>query len=218
MVDGAPKLIDPVQKPADFMSPGEIKTDQDKAAEINEWKSSGGPSAVKAITQVNKALELLQGGNITGFRQGLIDKTLPSWASSLLNPDGTTIAKSAIRETVAQTLRQTLSAQFTQQEGENLLDRAFDTSLDETENIRRAKLLLDQVTQIAINKQAEADYWDKNGSTMRGYAGPADRPDVMGTLRSLAEGGGGTPPPADAGAGGGGGGFTIKKKGTSTVG
>jgi hypothetical protein len=205
MVDGKPELIDPVQKPADFMSPGEIKTDQDAATEINEWKTTGGPNAIKAMTQVNKALDLLRNNNITGFRQGIIDKTLPSYLSALYNPDGT-IAKSAIRETIAQTLRETLGAQFTQQEGENLMERAFDSSLDESENIRRAQLLLDQVNQIAINKQSRAEWWDKHQSSMRGYTGAVGGPDVMQTLRDLAEGKAAAPAPETGGGGGAGGG------------
>jgi len=220
MVDGAPKLIDPVQKPGDFMTPGQTSVDTEFGKNIRDIRAAGATGAVKTATQVNKAIQLLESGDITGLRQGLIANTLPSFVSGYLQP-GTSIAQSAIRESVAESLRQTLGAQFTQQEGENLMERAFDPTLDEKENIRRAKLLLAQVTENANVNQSMLDYWDTHNGSLVGYAGPTNSVDVMGTLRSLAEGtaapddGTTPPPPADAGGGTGGtGGFSIKKKGT----
>jgi hypothetical protein len=156
-------------KPADIMSPGAIKTDQDKAPEINEWKQHGGLDAVKAITQVNKAINILQTKGGTGFMAGLAQENLPPSLATLANPDGT-IAQDAMKETVQLSLRPILGAQFTQQEGEALMARAFNVNLSPQENVRRAKLILDQITDIAQNKQAEAEWWDTHGSTMQGYS------------------------------------------------
>jgi hypothetical protein len=224
MVDGAPKLIDPVQKPGDFMTPGQTAVDQEFGKNIRDIRAAGSTGAVKTAAQVNKAIQLLESGDITGLRQGLIANTLPSFVSGYLQP-GTTIAQSAIRESVAESLRQTLGSQFTEKEGVNLMERAFDPTLDEKENIRRAKLLLNQLTENANVNQSMLDYWDTHNGSLVGYSGPTNSVDVMATLRSLAESTTAPdetappppadapdetapPPPADAG------GWTVKLKGT----
>jgi hypothetical protein len=157
--------------PADAFTPGQKAVDEKFAPEVLDWDTAGGANATKALTQVNQAIDILQTKGPTGVLAGIADQTLPEWMSKWANPDAT-VARDAIRETVQQTLRATLGAQFTQQEGEGLMNRAFDINLDPKENIRRGRLLLDQIKTIATNKQAMVDYFKKNGS-LQGYAGPA---------------------------------------------
>lgn len=183
-------------KPGDMLSPGEAEIDKKFAPEVLDWKTVGGPNAVKATTQTRKAIELLQTKpGITGFSAAVADLDPTGVFSKWYNPDGT-VARDAIRETVQMTLRPILGAQFTQQEGEALMNRAFDINLGPEENIRRAKLVLEQVEGIAANKQAMVDYFDQN-RTLKGFAGgPADY-NALKTLFTEDE---------QAGGGGGGGG------------
>lgn len=153
-----------------LFTPGQAATDTDFAKTANEWKQSGGANAVKSITQVNKAIDILKTSGPTGLWAGIQDQVLPDSVKAWVNPDANT-ARAAIRETVQSTLRQVLGAQFTETEGQDLMNRAFDISVAPAENLRRAKLVLDQVTSIAANKQAMVDYFDKKGSLV-GYTGP----------------------------------------------
>jgi len=157
-------------KPGDLFTPGQAAYDTQAAKEILDWNQAGGGAAAKAVEQVQKALDLLNANpskytGITGAA-GLIPDALKPY----LNPNGQ-IAQDAIRETVQTTLRQVLGSQFTQQEGEALMNRAFNDRLDPTENARRAGMLMEQVKQIAVAKQAMAEHWAKWG-TLSNYAGP----------------------------------------------
>jgi len=164
------KLNATTVKPGDAFTPGQQEVDKKFAPEVLDWKTSGGANATKAITQVNKAIDLLQTKGPTGLIAGIADQTLPEWASKYANPDAA-IARDAIRETVQQTLRATLGSQFTEKEGADLMNRAFDINLLPAENIRRARLLLEQVSTIAQQKQMMVDHFDKFG-TISNYTGP----------------------------------------------
>jgi|SRR5215831_435926 len=186
--------------PTQFMTPAQSETDRLAAKEVQDWKTVGGPNAAKAITQVEQAIGILEKGkkgqaggwvSPTGSWAGLTEFATPEWVQRIVNPQGK-IAQDAIRETIATTLRPILGPQFTEQEGENLMNRAFSTSADMGENIRRAKLLLGNIKAITASKQAQADWLDdpKNGGTMIGYRGPqAD----YSTLKTLAANGFGDP-------------------------
>jgi len=190
----APQQINP----ADALMPGQAEVDKKFAPEFVDWDVSGGANAVKAITQVNKAIDILQSGaGASGFKAGAVDLA-PEFISKLIQPD-INIARDAIRETVQQTLRATLGAQFTEKEGAELMNRAFDINQGPEENIRRAKALLQQVQAIAANKAQMVEYFRKAG-TLKGYAGPTM--DTSALTKLFTED---NAPPADPGAGAGGG-------------
>jgi hypothetical protein len=159
--------------PAESVTPGQKKMDEDFAPQVTEWKTSGAPNAVKALTQVQQALATLDESKDQTFGTTGVIGLLPEFAQTLINEKGLT-ARDAIYETVQQTLRQALGAQFTQQEGQALMARAFDPRLGEQENIRRAKLLMEQVAITAQNKMMMVDYWDANNGTLSGYKGGGD--------------------------------------------
>ena len=159
--------------PALRFTPGQAEADKKFATDALDWKQSGGPNVQKTATQLGMAIDILGKPGVigpSGTLVGLGNQVLPDVAMKWLNPDGT-IARDAVRESVQQTLRQTLGAQFTEKEGTDLMNRAFDPALKPEENIRRAKLILAQVGGIAQQKQAMVDYFDKNG-TLVGYQGP----------------------------------------------
>jgi hypothetical protein len=157
-------------KPADAFTPGQKTVDEKFAPEVLDWDMSGGPNATKAIVQTSKALDIL-GKNRGSWLQGTgpVTALIPEWGQKFVNQPGIT-ARDAVRDTVQTTLRQVLGSQFTEKEGAALMDRAFDPGVDEVENIRRVKLLMNQVAGIAANKQQMVDYFKKNG-TLTGYTG-----------------------------------------------
>lgn len=82
-------------------------------------------------------------------------------------------AQDAIRSVVQQTLRETLGAQFARVEGEMMLQRAYDPTQEEAENIRRLELLESELADYARAKEDAANYLNANG-TMYGYTGRKD--------------------------------------------
>jgi hypothetical protein len=154
---------------ASTFTPGQAELDKKAADDVSEWKTTGGANATKAISSVQNAIGIMQKdpsatGLMTAVREGVLPQAVANW----WNPN-TTVARAAMRETVQSTLRATLGAQFTEKEGVDLMNRAFDPSLPVAVNIQRAQAILEQVTQVAANRQEMADYFDKNGGTIRGY-------------------------------------------------
>ena len=63
-----------------------------------------------------------------------------------------------------------MGAQFTEKEGERLIQRAYNPKLSEAENARRIGALADSVQESLEAKRAAAEYFEQNG-TLRGYSG-----------------------------------------------
>lgn len=75
-----------------------------------------------------------------------------------------------IEKTIQSSLRETLGAQFTEKEGENLMKRSFDPRLNEKENAKRVGAIIRELEMMAKAKKDAADYYQKNGSLV-GYKG-----------------------------------------------
>jgi hypothetical protein len=155
------------------LTPGQKKIDEGYGDIFLEWVVNGGYADVdKQIAQLDEATAILQKnpgavanpinmvGGIPFFGAGL-----QAW----LNPDGT-IAADKVGEVVQRNLRAILGAQFTENEGNRLMARAFNPNLSAPENIARIAKLTKQIRSMAQAKQAAADYFDEHG-TLRGFTG-----------------------------------------------
>ena len=79
-------------------------------------------------------------------------------------------ARQNAERVIQEGLRPILGAQFTQQEGENFLKRAFDPNLGPDINARRLSLVLEQMKVAAKQAQALSDYVEANGTAI-GFKG-----------------------------------------------
>lgn len=144
-----------------------------KASQVyTNWALEGGSSnAAARIAQLDKVVKDLEksatgtGPTLTGVQIQVIPEAL----RPLLVPRSVEARQNAER-IIQEGLRPILGAQFTQNEGENFLKRAFDTNLGADTNARRLRLILEQMKASAKQAQAVADYFEKNGS-MRGFKG-----------------------------------------------
>lgn len=175
-------------KPSEMFTPGQSERDKVFAKDLVEWEQSGGPNAVKSLSEANAGIQHLISGSKngwidpTGLAAGIANRTLPDVVSKWINPEGE-IAKAAIRSTIMTNLRQVLGAQFTENEGERMMKQSFDPDMPPAENLRRAKLILDQISTIAQNKQIMAKHFYDNG-TLADYKG-TDLGEQIGQLASL---------------------------------
>ena len=64
-----------------------------------------------------------------------------------------------------------MGAQFTKEEGERLIQRTFDPSLDESINRKRVLALMRQIRKAAEAKQAAINYWNDNDGTLKNFKG-----------------------------------------------
>ena len=148
------------------LSPGEIEQDKDFGKEIGQWKRGGGQDMAAQIAQLKPVIESLESGEpITGVSVAI----QPDILLAMTNPKALQ-SRELVEEVVQRNLRTILGAQFTAQEGERLIARAFNPKLPPEENAKRVRRLFLQMSSAAEQKQAMADYFDQFG-TLRGYKG-----------------------------------------------
>lgn len=159
----APKNYNVVKMPE-----GVKAVDQKYAADYLDWVQGGGADAAANAAQIKSVIDRFAAGEkLTGPSIGLA----PDFFNALVNPQALG-AKQAVQEVVQRNLRAVLGAQFTQVEGENLVNRAFDPRLKPEENVKRLRKLFMQIQTAAQQKQAMAEYYEKH-ETLRGFKGKA---------------------------------------------
>lgn len=129
--------------------------------------------AAGGFSDVNKQLEQLRvassalkkGSGLTGPVVGMI----PDSIRAMTNPEAVN-AKELTMESVQRNLRVVLGAQFTQQEGQQLMARAFNPRLPPEENQRRVNRLITQIQTAAAKKEDAAKYFEEHG-TLSGWQG-----------------------------------------------
>lgn len=169
----------------DQQTAGWKKIDEKFAEDYLKWQGGGFADTGKQLEQLNEALGILESGeDVTG-----VIGALPDFVQPFVNERGT-IAKEAVEEVVQRNLREILGAQFTAQEGERLISRAFNPLLPPEENARRARRIIAQISSMANAKQSMVDYFDKNG-TLRGYTGPRpSKGDIEALEKEFSQAGG----------------------------
>lgn len=149
-------------------SVGQQAVDREFAKDYADYQASGGYADVeKQLNQLNQVSKDLgkDGNNYTGSIRGL----LPDRLRAITNPDSVA-AKEKVQEVAQRNLRLVLGAQFTQVEGERLINRAYNDQMEPKENKRRVDALLKQIKKAAQVKDDAARYFEANG-TLNGWSG-----------------------------------------------
>lgn len=172
----APNQSNPAAPPvpvASKITPAQKSADQAFGKDYNEFVAQGGyADAQKNLTQlrgVRDQLTAISEGrskeNLTGPWLG----QMPDAVTSFTNPKAVD-ARQQVEEVVQRNLRIVLGAQFTQKEGEALIARAYNPTLDEAQNSARLGRLITAMEQAMQAKQAAAQYYEQNG-TLNGFKG-----------------------------------------------
>lgn len=129
---------------------------------MQDLRGLGG--SIQQINTLKSVLDSLESGEVqTGVAKGL----LPDWALAITDPKSLD-ARNQVAGIVQQTLRETLGAQFTEREGENLLRRAWDLRQPTETNIRNTRRLLEKAMAFSEEKMKQIQYFQTNG-TLKGY-------------------------------------------------
>lgn len=138
------------------------------AKEYTTWIGGGAADATKNVAQIANAVQLLQSGDITtGVKSGLIAR---SGLGAFLDPEGTGL-REQVEEVVQRNLRVVLGAQFTEKEGERLINRAYNPSLSTQQNLKKLNALFTQMQTALDQKNAMMQYFQKNQFNILGYEG-----------------------------------------------
>lgn len=139
--------------------------DREAAKKLADYQVGGGKSIVDTnIERFEGAIKSLEedgdlSGGITGYTG--------EWSQDMFNSDMATV-RDDIRTAIQGSLKPILGAQFTEKEAEAIFSRAFNPRLSDKENVRRAKLELNNIKSIAANKEAALDHFRKH-NTLAGF-------------------------------------------------
>ena len=166
----------------DKQSPGLKAVNEAAAKDYVAWMQGGGSDAAANLAQIGTVLQRLESGEqLTGPFIGVINSVglLPFVNAEAEN------AKEQVQEVVQRNLRIVLGAQFAQKEGEQLISRAYNPTLTPAENTPRLRKLFKQMSIAAKQKEAMADYFEKNNYSLLGYRGPT--PDIEDFYTALSQ-------------------------------
>ena len=147
---------------------GQKKVDEEFGKIMADYVLKGGPQIKSNLKNLEEKIEILEAGdlNVSGPAIGVLgDAAMGAFA-----PDAASFI-SDIRDIVFQSLREKLGAQFTEREGNRLVNAAFNQYLDESRNIARLQRLYDTIDQAARAKEAAIAYYEEKG-TLQGYTVP----------------------------------------------
>jgi hypothetical protein len=169
------------------LTPFQKKVDELAAPIYTEWTLGGGAvNAGARIAQLQDVLKVLERNpNLTGPQMQLV----PEWFRPILTP-ATAAAKQNADRIIQEGIKSTLGPQVTASEVMSFLDRVFNPSLGVQENMRRLRLIIEQMKAAAKVNDELRKHVEQTGSAV-GF---------RGTLPSLAQ-----YEAAIAGSGGGGG-------------
>lgn len=144
---------------------GIAKYDEAVAKDIRDWELGGRPVAAAQLSNLQFVEDLAKNNpNITGPTVGVVD------AAGILkftNPQAEA-AKNTVHQIALTQIRAVAGAQYTAQEAQDFLNRAWNPALPIEENMRRVKLMGETLKVASEEKDRQAAYFFENG-TMRGY-------------------------------------------------
>lgn len=152
----SPKKDSPAQKAIDSAF-GKTYEEYFLKGKIEDVKSN--------INKLDEVIYNLENYNVTGPGIG----ATPDALNKLFN-ERALDTRAAIESIIQRDLRETLGAQFTEKEGENLIKRGYDPSLSEEINLKRVRRLQNAMKNALKAKEDAARYYEQYG-TLAGYQG-----------------------------------------------
>ena len=139
--------------------------DKKVAVDIKDWTMGGRGVSAAQMSNLQFVERLAQDNpNITGPAVGLIDA---AGVLKFANPQAEA-AKNTVHQIALTQIRAVAGAQFTENEARDFLNRAWNPALPLSENMRRVRIMGEQLKQAAEEKDRQSEFFFKNG-TMRGY-------------------------------------------------
>lgn len=159
-------------------TPGQEAADKTFGKEYQDWNAQGGFSGVeKQLNQLEQAAAALEADPSLS---GGANTALPDAVRRRMYPEAMRIEQDVKQATQA-ALRQTLGSQFTEKEGEQIMQRSYDPALPAADNIKKIRAAIQELKTRAMEKDRASKYFEQSGGTLSGYS-PA---------QTRAQGGGG---------------------------
>lgn len=170
--DKAPEMMkQKAQSLIDLTKPkeGEKTIDREFAKDFNEWETRGKGTYQKNIDRLKGARDTLVKNKddllgTSGRFEGRLPDIMRSEQSIALREDVQAAAQGA--------LKATLGAQFTEKEGERIMNMAYNEKLSPDENIKKIDAAIKELENNASNMAGRAQKFSESG-TLKGYKPPS---------------------------------------------
>ena len=155
--------------------------DQAYVGDYIEFTTGMSADAAKSLDELDEVVKVLRGGSdtLTGPIIGSITSidipyvgNVGKAIQDIVWPTGANV-KEIVESTIQRSLRPILGAQFTEKEGERLIQRVYNPRLEEHINADRLDRLILSLRRGYMEKVRAAEYYAKNG-TLFGYEGQVD--------------------------------------------
>lgn len=143
------------------VTPFEKKQIEGFAKAAVQYDTVDRPQLQGNLTKLDFAIDKLEKGKEAS---GLVTGRLPDVINQIVAPQAVPVRES-IQSAIQETLRPTLGAQFTEKEGERIMNLQFNPTLPEEENKRRAQELRKVVQRKIDFQDAFFDHLRKGGTT-----------------------------------------------------
>lgn len=159
------------------LTPGQEAADKAFGKEYSDYVAGGGSEGLKKNIQ---SLEFAKEGLKQGDKYDRWAGFLPRMVREVISP-AQVAREDAVKNAIQATLRQTLGAQFTEKEGQALLERAYNPRLPVEENVRRVEQAAQELKRTAAQKMKSAEQFERTGSLVGlgaagGLGSPASAP------------------------------------------
>lgn len=150
------------EKKEEEQTAGQKALDKVYVKDYNDWTTRDAPIAEKNLQRLEEARNLLEKDNdYSGRFEGRFPDFLRSEKSIRLRQDVQAAAQAA--------LKATLGSQFTEKEGERIMNMAYDEKLSPKENIKKIDKAIQEIETNKKNQISKASHFEKHG-TLSGYS------------------------------------------------
>jgi hypothetical protein len=155
----ATKLEDAKTKKEAEGTIGQKKVDQDYAKDYLDWTTSGKPTLEKNLALLENAKKELaspEGQNLSGRFTGR--------KPDIFQSEDAIRVRDNVQQAAQGSLRAILGAQFTENEGKRIMQKAYNPNVSPEENIKKLDSAIQELKAHAVNADQKAAHFEKNGS------------------------------------------------------
>lgn len=146
------------------LTPGELKADQEFSKDYQKWATGGFSNVQSNLSKLKAVLADIKDPNTE--RGSVI---LPESVRARTNP-GSVTAEQQVGNVIFQSLKEILGGQFTEKEGQKLVQQTYDPRLSDEDNAVKLEAAIKQLEDMALAKQASSQYFGEKG-TLKGFKG-----------------------------------------------
>jgi len=167
------------------LTKGQVASDKEFGKDYQKWVSGGFANVESNLAKLQRVKARLSEGDQLG------SVLLPEFVRARTAPE-TVAVEQEIGSVVFQSLKEILGGQFTEKEGQRLVQQSYDPRLEDKDNIKKLEGAIKKLERMAQAKQKAADYFNTHGS-LKGFGGTKDT-----TLEQFKPEGGGNKMDAEA--------------------